>query len=177
MTDATGVPVGEQAPDFRAPLVSPDGTTERVALSDLLAEKPVLLNFYTADFSPDCIDEWCSFRDFDWFASGDEVQVVGISKSSDGLHRRFIDYLDLGFPLYSDPDLDVAEAFDVRYRAFKISARARRSCFLLDADRTVRYRWLGDHWLDPTRDTPPVREIHEAIVEELGDEVEKFGLG
>ncbi|MBP1986447.1 hypothetical protein [Halolamina salifodinae] len=51
-----------------------------------------------------------------------------------------------------------------------VHRRARRSCFLVDQDRTIRYKWLADHWLDPTRDTPPVGEIHEAIVEELGGE-------
>ena len=177
MTDAVGLGVGEQVPAFSGELVTPDGAATQVSLADLLAEKPVLFNFYTADFSPDCVSEWCSFRDFDWFASGDDVQVVGVSKSGAALHRRFIDYLDMGFPLYADTDLTIADAFGVTYRAFKIAARARRSCFLVDADRTVRYKWLGEHWLDPTRDTAPVREIHEAIVEELGDDVETFGMG
>ncbi|WP_336000342.1 redoxin domain-containing protein [Halorientalis halophila] len=176
MTDSTGLAVGDTVPDFTAQLVDPDGTERTVALSELLEDKPVLLNFYTADFSPDCVDEWCSFRDFDWFASGEQVQVVGASKSGPALHKRFIDYLDLGFPLYADPDLEIAEALGVRYRAFKITSRARRSCFLIDQDQRVRYKWLSEHWLDPTRDTPPVREMHEAIVEELGGEPESFGM-
>lgn len=169
--------VGETVADVSATLVRPDGTATDVALGDLIAEQPVLLSFYTLDFSPDCIDEWCSFRDFDWFASGDHVQVVGCSKSSAGLHRRFIDYLDLSFPLYADPDLSVSDAFGVTYRTLGITRRSRRSCFLLDSDLTVRYRWLGEHWLDPTRDTPPVSEIHDAIVEELDvPDPETFGF-
>jgi peroxiredoxin len=178
MTESVGLAVGETAPEFTAPLVRPDGTTTDTPLSELLAERPVLLSFYTVDFSPDCIEEWCSFRDFDWFASGEQVSVVGISKSGPRLHRSFIDRLDLGFPLYSDPNLDVAAAFGVDYRAFKLFSRSRRSCFLLDTDRTIRYRWVGDHWLDPTRDTPPVGEIHDAIRAELGDpDTEQFGMG
>lgn len=189
MGSGDGLPVGATAPDVTGTLVRPtgeetapgeDGTTteEDVALSDLLADGPVLLCFYTADFSPDCVEEWCSFRDFDWFASGEHVQVVGVSKSPTWLHRRFIDRLDLSFPMFSDTDLEMAEAFDVVYRALGVSRRARRSCFLVDEDREVRYRWLGEHWLDPTRDTPPVGEIHEAVSEELGeaDEQETFGF-
>lgn len=176
MSSSSGLAVGEQAPDFTAPLVSADGETEDVAFSELLDDKPVLLSFYTADFSPDCVDEWCSFRDFDWFSAGEEIRVVGISKSGVRLHRRFIDHLGLNFPLYSDPDLAVASAFDVDYRAFGVSRRARRSCFLVDEDRTIRYRWLGEHWLDPTRDTPPVGEIHDAIQRELGLERGNFGF-
>jgi len=171
------VDVGETVTDVSATLVRPDGTAEEVALSDLTAEKPVLLSFYTVDFSPDCIDEWCSFRDFDWFTSGEHVEVVGCSKSSVGLHRRFIDYLGLNFPLYTDPDLAMSDAFGVTYRALGVTRRSRRSCFLLDSDLTVRYRWLGEHWLDPTRDTPPVSEIHDAVTDELGGtETESFGF-
>jgi peroxiredoxin len=154
--------VGDEAPSFSGTLVRPGGETTDTSLDDLLADGPVLLSFYTADFSPDCIEEWCSFRDFDWFTAG-AVQVVGVSKSSAWLHRRFIDRLGLEFPLYSDPDLDVATAFGVAYRALGVSRRAKRSCFLVDTDRTVRYRWVGDHWLDPTRDVPPVGEIYEEI--------------
>ncbi|MDY6780324.1 MAG: redoxin domain-containing protein, partial [Halobacteria archaeon] len=132
---------------------------------------------YTNDFSPDCIDEWCSFRDFNWFASGEEVQVVGVSKSRVGTHRRFIDYLNLNFPLYSDKDLEVAEMYGVKYRTFKLVPRSRRSCFLIDPDLRIRYRWVGEHWLDPTRDTPPIQEIYEEITKKFGGETETFGFG
>ena len=169
MADPAGLDVGEEAPEFTAPLVHPDGRTEEVPLSSLLADGPVLLAFYTNDFSPDCVEELCSFRDFEFFSGGDGVRVVGISRSGPHLHRRFISYLDISFPLYADTDLEAAEAFGVRYRTFKLFARARRSCFLVDTDGIVRYRWLAEHWLDPTRDVPPVAEIREAINVALED--------
>ncbi|MDY6818616.1 MAG: redoxin domain-containing protein [Halobacteriales archaeon] len=167
MPSSSGLAVGEKAPTFTAPLVSPDGTVDDVALTTLLDDRPVLLSFYTNDFTPDCIDEWCDFRDFGWFSANDTVQVVGISKSRVATHKRFIDYLDLTFPLYSDGDLSIAEAFGVKYRVFKLLSRSRRSCFLIDTDRTIRYKWIGNHRLDPTMDTPPVPEIHEAIQQEF----------
>jgi hypothetical protein len=72
------------------------------------------------------------------------------------------------------PDFDVAEAYDVAYRAFGVS---RRSCFLVDADGAIAYRWVGDHWLDPTLDTPPVGKIYEEIREIVDiEELETFGL-
>jgi len=171
------IAVGETVADVSGTLVRPDGTVDEVALDDLVSDRPVLLSFYTMDFSPDCIEEWCSFRDFDWFSSGDHVQVVGCSKSSVGLHRRFIDYLDLNFPLFADTGLELSDAFGVTYRTLGVTRRARRSCFLLDSELTVRYRWVGDHWLDATRDTPPVHEVHEAIVDELDvSDPETFGF-
>ena len=167
--------VGDAAPEFAATLVTPEGETRETPFSELL-DRPVLLSFYTADFSPDCVREWCSFREFDWFASGDDVRVVGVSKSGPRLHRTFIDRLNLKFPLYADTDLAVSEAFGVAYRTLGVFRRSRRSCFLVDEDGEIRYRWLGEHWLDPTRDTPPVSEIHDAIRAELGDEPETFGF-
>lgn len=164
-----GLAVGDAAPDFTASLVRPDGGVDDVSLSTLLEDGPVLLTFYTVDFSPDCIREWCSFRDFGWFESSGEVQVVGVSKSGPRLHREFIRALGITFPLYVDADLDIGRAYDVEYEVFRMFRRTRRSCFLVDEDRTVRYTWIGEHWLDPTLDRPPVGEIHDAIVEELGD--------
>jgi peroxiredoxin len=159
-----GLAVGEQAPEFVAPLVRPGGETKMVRLSTLLDDKPVLLCFYTNDFTPDCIGEWCSFRDYAWFDPDDgRVSVVGVSKSLPKTHEKFMDTFDLDFPLYSDPDLDIAKGFGVKYRVFKLVPRARRSCFLVDTDGTVRYRWLGDHPVDPTMDRPPVEELSDDI--------------
>ena len=177
MTGSVGLAVGEQAPDVTATLVRPTGATEPVSLAELVGERPVLLSFYPLDFSPDCIREWCAFRDFEWFASGDHLQVVGASRSSPRIHQEFISRLDLGFPLFADTDLALAEAFGVRYRALGISARARRSCFLLDEDREIRYRWVGEHWLDPTRDVPSMTELASAIRGELDvAEADRFGM-
>lgn len=167
MATTRGIDVGEQAPSFTAPLVFPDGSVEKTALDELLTDQPVLLSFYTNDFSPDCIDEWCSFRDLDWFSAGETVQVVGISKSRVKTHKKFISYLDLQFPLFTDDDLSVAEQYDLTYRLLGIVRRPHRSCFLIDTDRTVRYKWVGQHKLDPTLDTPPVEEIRDAITQKL----------
>ena len=177
MTESTGLAVGETAPNVAAPLVRPEGGVAAAPLSALVAEKPVLLCFYPGDFSPDCIREWCAFRDYEWFASSDRVRVVGASRSSVRLHREFIDHLGLGFPLYADRDLAAAEGFGVAYRPFGLSRRARRSCFLVDESLTVRYRWVADHWLDPTREQPPLTEIRAGIDGVLGEpEVETFGF-
>lgn len=170
MGNADGLAVGETAPEFVAPLVRPGEDPREVRLGTLLEEKPVLLCFYTNDFTPDCVGEWCEFRDFDWFDTGGEVQVVGISKSRPLTHQKFMGAFGLDFPLYSDPQLDVTDAFGVKYRVFKLAARSRRSCFLIDQDRTIRYKWLAEHGVDPTMATPPVDEVYEACREAMGVE-------
>ncbi len=165
---ATGLSVGATAPSVAAPLVYPDGDTETVPLESLYADRPVLLTFYTNDFTPDCIEEWCSFRDYEWFGADRRVQVVGASKSRPGTHRRFIDRLNLSFPLYADTDLDLASAFGVDYRVMGLFRRARRSCFLIDSNGKIRYKWIGEDPIDPTRDTPDLDELRAAIEAELG---------
>ena len=176
MEEGRGVAVGETVSDVAAPLVSPEGGVEETSLGALADDGPVLVCFYTLDFSPDCVEEWCAFRDFDWFSAGD-VRVVGASKSGITFHRWFIDRLDLGFSLYADEDLALAEAFDVDYRAFGVFRRSRRSCFLLGGDLTVRYRWLGEHWLDPTLSVPPVEEVYAGVTDALDrPEPETFGF-
>ncbi|MEM4780118.1 MAG: redoxin domain-containing protein [Halalkalicoccus sp.] len=178
MNSSQGLTAGERAPNVRAPLVDPDGTVVETELSTLYADRPVLLVFYTNDFTPDCIEEWCSFREYDWFTSDGAVRVVGVSGSRVSTHRRFIGHLNLSFPLYSDTNLAIAEGFGVVYRVFGLLERSRRSCFLVDTDGTIRYRWLSEHRIDPTFGGPPVAEIHEAIVEELETlDVETFGFG
>lgn len=167
---------GEDVPPVAAPLVSPDGDATETPLSDLYEDRPVLLVFYTNDFSPDCVTEWCSFRDYAWFTSNDDVRVVGSSKSRVATHRRFISYLDLDFPLYSDRNLGVSDAFGVTYRTFKVFPRSKRSVFLVDTDGVVRYRWVGEHPLDPTRDQPPLPEIRAAVEGLVGEEPETFGF-
>ncbi|MFB6072059.1 MAG: redoxin domain-containing protein [Halobacterium sp.] len=169
--------VGDAVPEVAAPLVQRDGSVETTALRDRYADRPALVVFYTNDFSPDCVTEWCSFRDYGWFASSDAVRVVGSSKSMVRTHRRFIDYLDIDFPLFSDRDLEVSDAFGVTYRAFRVLPRSKRSVFLVDTDGVVRYRWVGEHPLDPTRDQPPLDEIRDAVGELAGDETETFGFG
>jgi len=177
MSDNDGLDVGETVPAVSAQLVDPDGTTETVSLESLYTDTPVLLAFYPNDFSPDCIKEWCSFRDYDWFSTGSQVQVVGASKSRPFTHKQFIGQLNLGFSLFSDTDLEMADAFDVRYRTLKLFERPRRSVFLLGSEGTVRYNWISEHPVDPSRDTPDVSEVHRAVAEQLGGpDSDSFGF-
>lgn len=167
--ESTPLDVGDEVPgEVGAPLVHPDGTTEERTVGSCFAEKPTLFVFYTNDFSPDCVTEWCSFRDYTWFTSEDRVNIVGISTSGVSTHRRFIDFLDLDFPLFADTNLEITDAFGVRYKLLKLFTRSRRSVFFVDTDSVVRYRWLGQSFVDPTRDQPPLDEIRQAVERVVG---------
>jgi len=176
MGGSRGIAVGETAPNFTAPLTPPEGTTRRVELASFLDDGAVLLVFYPNDFTPDCVREWCAFRDDDWFTANEAVSVVGVSRSRPFTHRKFIDLLGLGFPLYSDGTL-ISEAYGVDDRTFGLVRRPRRSCFLVDRDRTVRYEWVAEGGVDPTTDVPDVHEIHRAVVDHVGGaDADSFGF-
>jgi len=62
--------------------------------------------------TPGCTTEACSFRD-EWDAfEGADVAVVGISDDSVGDLEPFAEEYDLPFTLLSDPDGEVASAYD-----------------------------------------------------------------
>jgi peroxiredoxin Q/BCP len=97
----------KKAPAFK--LKDQDGK-ERT-LAEFLAQGPLVVVFYPGDFTPVCTKQLCSYRD-----AGDEfrglgVQIVGISKDSPEKHTKFRKEYKFEFPLLSDPDKSVAQAF------------------------------------------------------------------
>ena len=97
---------GTVAPDFT--LEADGGTT--VSLSDYRGSN-VVLYFYPKDNTPGCTTEACNFRDdySDLLAAG--AIVLGVSPDSVKSHDRFKSKFELPFPLLSDPDHTVAEAY------------------------------------------------------------------
>lgn len=121
---------GQTAPTFDLP--SADG--DRVSLDALLADGPVVLYFYPADFTPGCTAQACMVRDLhsDLLAAG--LRVVGISPQSPESHRRFAERYELPFRLLSDEDKSVIKAFGVN-GPFGIAVR--RATFLVDRNGTI----------------------------------------
>jgi len=157
---------GTTAPDFDLPAVV-DGEITTVDLSSLAGTDVLVVAFYPADFSGVCTDELCSLRDFELFDLQKDVSIVALSTDTAFSHRRFADEYDLDFPLLSDNDGSVAEAYGVLYDEGLGGHRriAKRAVFVLDADRTVRYAWASD---DPG-DLPDLDAVRAAI-EDLSDD-------
>lgn len=97
---------GDVAPDFE---LATDGGGS-VRLSDLRGER-VVLYFYPKDDTSGCTKEACSFRDSMEAYRGRGIRVLGVSPDDVASHDRFRDKFDLNFPLLSDPDHAVAEAY------------------------------------------------------------------
>ena len=137
---------GDPAPAFS--LLDQDGT-ER-ALSEFKG-RPVLVYFYPRADTPGCTTQACGLRDI----AGDvgDAAIVGISPDKPSAQKRFDTKYSLGFPLLSDPDHAVAEAYDV-WREKKMYGRTSmgilRSAFLIDGKGKVQEAWYK---ISP-KDTP-----------------------
>ncbi|MDM7855931.1 thioredoxin-dependent thiol peroxidase [Cellulomonas alba] len=97
---------GDLAPDFTLPTA--DGGS--VTLSDLRGRE-VIVYFYPAAMTPGCTKEACDFRDSLASLQGAGYEVVGVSP--DGVDRlaAFVEAEQLTFPLASDTDHSVLEAW------------------------------------------------------------------
>jgi len=100
---------GDTAPDFTLPTA--DGSP--VSLADLRAsaDKGVIVYFYPAASTPGCTTEACDFRDSLAALQGQGYAVVGVSPDEPAKLARFAAEESLTFPLASDADHEVSEAW------------------------------------------------------------------
>ena len=97
---------GSLAPEFT--LTADDGAT--VSLSDFRGKK-VVLYFYPKADTPGCTKQACAIRDvYPNIVDGDVV-VIGLSPDLPDALVKFREKYNLPFPLLSDPDHTVAEAY------------------------------------------------------------------
>ena len=122
--------VGDTAPEFELA----DQHGQRVSLSTLLADGPIVLFFYPRAMTKGCTVESCYFRDL--AAEFAEVGASRVGISSDDVDRqaKFDDKHGLGYPLLSDPQRKVAAQFGVKRMGPIFNKRAT---FVIDTDRRV----------------------------------------
>ncbi|MGZ5863133.1 MAG: thioredoxin-dependent thiol peroxidase [Methyloceanibacter sp.] len=131
--------VGDKAPDFTLPT---DGGG-KVSLKDLKGKKLVLY-FYPKDDTPGCTTEACGFRDALPDFSKVKAAIVGISKDSAASHDEFKTKFKLPFPLASDEDGKVCEAYGTwveKSMYGKTYMGIERSTFLIDETGVIRNIW------------------------------------
>lgn len=97
---------GTTAPDFS--LSDKDGNT--VSLSDFRGKK-VIVYFYPAASTPGCTTQACDFRDNMASLQAAGYVVLGVSKDDLPALQKFADNEGLSFPLLSDKDLSVHNAY------------------------------------------------------------------
>jgi peroxiredoxin Q/BCP len=104
-TDTRLVP-GDQAPDFTLP--DADGNPVPLAAH---AGSKVVVYFYPAASTPGCTKQACDFRDSLDSLAAAGYKVLGISPDAPAKLAKFVAKEALTFPLLSDEDHQVAEAY------------------------------------------------------------------
>lgn len=134
---ANRLAVGEIAPDFTLK----NHAGRRVSLSSLRGRK-VILYFYPMAMTPACTTQACDFRDsFRGFQRAGYT-VLGISRDEPEKLRRFRERDGLTFPLLSDPDHAVHDAYGTwgdKLNYGKTIQGVIRSTFVLDEEGVITH--------------------------------------
>ncbi|CAN5745174.1 thioredoxin-dependent thiol peroxidase [soil metagenome] len=149
---------GDEAPDFTLT----DQNGEPVTLSESLKQRKAshLLFFYPKADTPGCTTQACGLRDA--LPELGETAVVGISPDAPSAQAAFDEKFGLGFPLLSDPEHAVADAYGVwgdKSMYGRTYQGVIRSAFLVDEQGTVAEAWYK---ISP-KDTP--KKLLKALAE------------
>ncbi|MGF0117529.1 thioredoxin-dependent thiol peroxidase [Promicromonospora sp. Marseille-Q5078] len=130
---------GDTAPDFTLP--DPAGTPVSLAEVRAGADKGVVVYFYPKAGTPGCTTEACDFRDNLASLAGAGYAVVGVSADPVEDVRAFVESEHLTFPLLSDADHTVADAYGT-WGSKTVAGRTfdgvHRCTFVVDPDGTLR---------------------------------------
>jgi thioredoxin-dependent peroxiredoxin len=130
---------GDKAPTFA--LLDQQGN--KVKLSDLKGRK-VLVYFYPKADTPGCTTQACGLRDVMPELNASDVAVLGISPDKPEKQAKFDTKYSLGFPLLSDEDHAVAEAYGAWGEKSMYGKKYMgivRSAFLIDEKGKIAQAW------------------------------------
>ncbi|HEV3282232.1 MAG TPA: thioredoxin-dependent thiol peroxidase [Acidimicrobiales bacterium] len=130
---------GDKAPRFTLP----DQDGKKVSLKDFAGQR-VVVYFYPKDDTPGCTKEACQFNDNLRAFTRAKVPVLGISADNAEKHRVFRSKYGLKFPLLTDADHKVGEAYGAwgeKTLYGKKTVGVIRSTFLIGADGKVIRPW------------------------------------
>ncbi len=128
---ASGIQVGDKAPDFSLP--SQSGA--EVRLRDRLGQRVIVLYFYPKDDTPGCTKEACAFRDSYEVFTDAGADVIGISSDSVDKHATFAGRHSLPFTLLSDQGGKVRKSYGV---PSVLGLLPGRVTYVIDQAGTVR---------------------------------------
>ena len=140
MTDKRLAP-GDPAPDFTLP----DANGHPVSLSSFRGQR-VIVYFYPAALTPGCTKEACDFRDNLADLNAQSVAVLGISPDQPSKLAKFRDKEGLTFPLLSDPDHAVLQAYGAygeKVLYGKKTVGVIRSTFVIDPEGVIEKAMYG----------------------------------
>ncbi len=100
--------IGDQAPVFQG--VNQDG--KEVSLTDYKGKK-IVLYFYPKDNTEGCTNQACNLRDHYKELTKEGYVVIGVSKDTERIHKRFAAKYTLPFSLLADTELSIHHQYGV----------------------------------------------------------------
>lgn len=131
---------GDAAPMFTLP----DAHGDPVALSDLLAEGPVVLSFYRGSWCPFCNLELRALQRALESAQAAGVTLVAVSPNLPDVSLALVDEAELTFPVLSDVGSEVAASFNLVYEMVPDQVEYYRT-----HDRDLAAKNGNETWLLP----------------------------
>lgn len=131
--------VGDRAPAFTLL----DETGSPVSLSDFTGRN-LIVYFYPKAFTPGCTTQACDLRDRHERFAAAGYAVVGVSPDPVSRLARFREEHRLPFPVLSDPDHAVAEAYEAWGRKKNYGREYEgiiRSTFVIDGSGMITKVW------------------------------------
>jgi len=146
----TAVPTaGAPAPDFT--LNSQEG--KPVSLRDFRG-RWVVLYFYPKDFTLVCTAQACLFRDSHEELARQGARVVGVSMDDTSSHARFAEKHGVAYPLLSDPDKRIQQAYEARQL---LGMLPKRVTYVIDQKKKIRAAY--HHELSAQKHLDAVRAV------------------
>ena len=150
------IQIGQQAPDFT--LFSSD--LKQVSLADFTGKK-VIIHFFPMAFTGTCTTQLCTTRDNFGFYEKSGAQVLAISVDSPFTLAKFKEDNHYQFPLLSDFNKEVSQAYGAFYDEFVFNLKgvSKRAAFVLDENHQVIYAEV----LESAGDLPNFKAIDDIV--------------
>ncbi|MCX6215907.1 peroxiredoxin [Spirosoma sp.] len=147
---------GQIAPEFT--LFSSD--KKEVSLADFKGKNVVIL-FFPMAFTSVCTAELCEMRDNINVYSNLNAEILGISVDSPFTLAKFKEEQNLPFPLLSDFNKEVSQAYGTYYETFVMNLKgvSKRSAFVVDKDGNIQYAEV----LESAGDVPNFQAVQETL--------------
>lgn len=147
--------LNQQAPEF----ILKDSDGNDISLSDFKGA-PLVILFFPLAFTGVCTKELCSVRDSINIYNAANAKVLAISVDSFFTLAQFKNQQNLNFPLLSDFNKEVSQAYGAYYEEFfGMHGVAKRAAFVLDRDQKIVYAEV----LEKASDLPNFEAIQSTI--------------
>ena len=148
--------IGDQAPDFK--LISSE--LKEVSLKEFTGQK-LVIQFFPMAFTGTCTTQLCTMRDSFGYYEGINAAVVGVSVDSPFTLSKFKEDQSYQFPLLSDFNKEVSQAYGAFYDEFVFNLKgvSKRAAFVIDEAGKISYAEV----LENAGDLPDFEAIKQVL--------------